>query len=40
MENKILGIHHITAIAGDAKANFHFYSTILGLRFIKKNSEF
>ena len=26
MENKILGLHHITAIAGDAKRNFDFYS--------------
>jgi len=40
MENKILGIHHITAIAGDAKRNFDFYSKILGLRFIKKTVNF
>ncbi|MBC7846332.1 MAG: ring-cleaving dioxygenase [Flavobacterium sp.] len=40
MENKILGIHHITAIAGDAKRNFNFYSKILGLRFIKKTVNF
>lgn len=40
MENKILGIHHITAIAGDAKRNFNFYSNILGLRFIKKTVNF
>jgi glyoxalase family protein len=40
MENKILGIHHITAIAGDAKKNFDFYSKILGLRFIKKTVNF
>lgn len=40
MENKILGIHHITAIAGDVKRNFNFYSKILGLRFIKKTVNF
>ena len=40
MENKILGIHHITAIAGDAKKNFDFYSKVLGLRFIKKTVNF
>lgn len=40
MENRILGIHHITAIAGDAQRNFNFYSNILGLRFIKKTVNF
>lgn len=40
MENKILGLHHITAIAGDAKSNFDFYSKVLGLRFIKKTVNF
>lgn len=40
MNNKILGIHHITAIAGDAKRNFDFYTKVLGLRFIKKTVNF
>lgn len=40
MKNTILGIHHITAIAGDAKRNFDFYSNVLGLRFIKKTVNF
>lgn len=40
MENKILGLHHVTAIAGDAKRNFDFYSKVLGLRFIKKTVNF
>ena len=40
MENKILGLHHITAIAGGAKRNFDFYSKVLGLRFIKKTVNF
>ncbi|KGK29159.1 ring-cleaving dioxygenase [Cellulophaga sp. E6(2014)] len=40
MDNKIQGLHHITAIAGDAKKNFKFYTEILGLRFIKKTVNF
>ncbi len=40
MENNILGIHHITAIAGDAKRNFDFYTKVLGLRFVKRTVNF
>jgi glyoxalase family protein len=40
MENKVLGIHHVTAIAGNAKRNFDFYTKVLGLRFIKKTVNF
>jgi len=40
MENRILGLHHITAIAGDAKRNFDFYTKVLGLHFIKKTVNF
>ena len=40
MDNKILGIHHITAIAGDARRNYEFYTKVLGLRFIKKTVNF
>lgn len=40
MENTILGLHHITAIAGDAKRNFDFYTKVLGLHFIKKTVNF
>ena len=40
MENKILGLHHITAIAGNAKRNFEFYTIILGLRLVKKTVNF
>lgn len=40
MENKILGLHHITAIAGSAKRNFEFYTKILGLRMVKKTVNF
>ncbi|TXK50526.1 ring-cleaving dioxygenase [Pontibacter qinzhouensis] len=40
MENKILGLHHITAIAGKAKQNLDFYTNILGLRLLKKTVNF
>ncbi|WP_257670723.1 ring-cleaving dioxygenase [Parapedobacter tibetensis] len=40
MHNKILGIHHITAIAGNAKRNYDFYTRVLGLRMIKKTVNF
>lgn len=40
MEDKILGLHHITAIAGGAKRNFDFYTRILGLRLVKKTVNF
>jgi glyoxalase family protein len=40
MEDKVLGIHHITAIAGDARRNFDFYTRVLGLRLVKKTVNF
>ncbi|WP_345955865.1 ring-cleaving dioxygenase [Mucilaginibacter sp. PAMB04168] len=40
MENSINGIHHITAIAGNAQRNFNFYSKVLGLRLVKKTVNF
>jgi len=40
MENKILGLHHITAIAGLAKKNLDFYTKTLGLRLLKKTVNF
>jgi len=40
MENKILGLHHITAIAGSAKVNYDFYTRVLGLRLVKKTVNF
>src|SRR5688572_9919235 len=40
MKNEILGIHHITAIAGNAKRNYDFYTGVLGLRLIKKTVNF
>lgn len=40
MENTILGLHHITAIAGNAKINHDFYTRVIGLRLIKKTVNF
>lgn len=35
-----MGLHHITAIAGDAQRNFDFYTRVLGLRLVKKTVNF
>jgi len=40
MNNRISGIHHITAIAGNAKQNHDFYTQVLGLRLVKKTVNF
>ncbi|RYY62819.1 MAG: ring-cleaving dioxygenase [Chitinophagaceae bacterium] len=40
MTDRIKGIHHITAIAGDAQRNLDFYTGILGLRLVKKTVNF
>lgn len=40
MKSKINGIHHITAIAGDARRNHAFYTGLLGLRMVKKTVNF
>lgn len=34
------GLHHVTAIAGDPIRNFGFYTSDLGLRFVKKTVNF
>ena len=34
---KLEGIHHITAITGDAPRNVDFYARVLGLRMVKKS---
>jgi len=36
----ILGLHHITAIAGDAQRNYDFYTKTMGLRLVKKTVNF
>lgn len=40
MENRILGLHHVTAIANMAKRNLDFYTKVLGLRLVKKTVNF
>lgn len=37
MKNLVWGLHHITAIASDPKRNLDFYTSVLGLRFVKKS---
>lgn len=34
------GIHHITAISGSAHRNYRFYTTVLGMRMVKKTVNF
>ncbi len=36
----ILGIHHITALAGDPQRNVDFYTDVLGMRMVKKTVNF
>src|SRR5437588_8039997 len=33
---RLNGVHHVTAITGDAPANVNFYAGMLGLRLVKK----
>ena len=40
MQDKILGLHHITAIASNAQRNHDFYTKVLGLRLVKKTVNF
>jgi glyoxalase family protein len=40
MTKTILGIHHITAIAGDPQQNIDFYTGLLGLRLVKVTVNF
>lgn len=40
MENKISGLHHVTAIASDPQRNLDFYVGLLGLRFVKRTVNF
>ena len=37
---KLLGIHHITAIATDPQRNLDFYTQVLGLRLVKRTVNF
>jgi glyoxalase family protein len=40
MNKQILGIHHITAIAGDPQTNLDFYAGVMGLRLVKLTVNF
>jgi glyoxalase family protein len=40
MGPRTVGIHHVTAIAGDPQRNLDFYEGILGLRLVKKTVNF
>jgi len=40
MNDKIAGIHHITAIANNASTNYDFYTRVLGQRMVKKTVNF
>jgi len=37
MNERITGIHHITAIAGDPQENLDFYAGVLGMRLVKRS---
>jgi len=37
MAMRLDGIHHITAVTADARANLDFYTRVLGLRLVKKS---
>ncbi len=36
----VLGLHHVTAIAGDPQRNLDFYAGLLGLRLVKRTVNF
>ena len=40
MPGQLLGIHHVTAIAGDPQRNLNFYTEVLGLRLVKVTVNF
>ena len=40
MEDGILGIHHVTAIASDPQRNIDFYTGLMGLRLVKVTVNF
>ena len=37
MPEQIPGVHHVTAMAGDAQTNYEFYTDVLGLRLVKRS---
>ncbi len=37
MKTSVHGIHHVTAISGDAQENLNFYAGVMGMRLVKKS---
>ena len=37
MAATVHGLHHVTAISGDAQENLNFYAGVLGLRLVKRS---
>jgi glyoxalase family protein len=40
MDKLLAGLHHVTAIAGDPQTNVDFYTSVLGLRLVKRTVNF
>jgi glyoxalase family protein len=40
VRSSIKGLHHVTAICGDPRANHRFYTGVLGLRMVKRTVNF
>lgn len=40
MSGEILGLHHVTAIAGDPDRNLDFYTSVMGMRLVKQTVNF
>src|SRR6266498_4563569 len=40
MKEKIVGLHHVTAITNDPQRNLDFYIGLLGLRLVKRTVNF
>jgi catechol 2,3-dioxygenase-like lactoylglutathione lyase family enzyme len=40
MKKEILGVHHVTAIAGDPQRNVDFYCGVRGMRLVKVTVNF
>lgn len=34
---ELLGIHHLTAVSADIRSNFRFYTTVVGMRLVKRS---
>lgn len=36
--HELLGIHHVTAMTDDAERNYKFFTEVLGMRLVKRQS--